>query len=67
MTTKTTTIDSLKENGWQAGAPAAPRRLVCSIEGWDKSGKTHLAMTAPEPIVYLDLDVGTEGVKERFS
>jgi len=66
-TVKATTIDSLKENGWQAGAPAAPRRLVCSIEGWDKTGKTHLAMTAPEPIIYLDLDVGTEGVIEKFS
>ena len=42
-----------------------PRRLICSIEGKDKTGKSHLAMTAPEPIMYIDLDVGTEGVLSK--
>lgn len=44
----------------------ARRRLVISISGRDKHGKTHLALTAPGPVVYLDFDIGTEGVIEKF-
>ena len=58
------TLEDLKNSGWQATAKLAPRRSIMSIEGLDKSGKSRLAMSAPEPIVYLDLDVGTEGVIE---
>ena len=60
------TLEDLKRDGWQSEAKAAPRRTIISIEGLDKTGKTHLALTAPEPIVYMDLDVGTEGVIEPF-
>lgn len=42
------------------------RRLVCSIEGKEGTGKTTLACTAPDPIIYIDIDVGTEGVVEKF-
>jgi hypothetical protein len=58
------TLEDLKRDGWQSEAKAAPRRTIISIEGLDKTGKSHLALTAPEPIVYMDLDVGTEGVIE---
>jgi len=58
------TLEDLKRDGWQSEAKAVPRRTIISIEGLDKTGKTHLALTAPEPIVYMDLDVGTEGVIE---
>ena len=58
------TLEDLKRDGWQSEAKAAPRRTIISIEGLDKTGKSHLALTAPEPIVYIDLDVGTEGVIE---
>ena len=59
-----TTLEELEKKGWSRDM-AVPRRLICSVEGMDKTGKSHLAMTAPEPIVYIDLDVGTEGVLSK--
>ena len=59
-----TTLKVLEQEGWTKAA-VVPRRLVCSIEGLDKTGKSHLAMSAPGPIVYVDLDVGTEGVIQK--
>jgi hypothetical protein len=41
-------------------------RIVMSVEGMEKKGKTHLAMTAPAPIAYFDLDIGAEGVVNKF-
>lgn len=43
-----------------------PRRLIMAISGREKQGKTHFALTAPGPTAYFDLDVGTEGVIEKF-
>ena len=42
-------------------------RLVLSIEGLPKAGKTHLALTAPGPIAYLNLDNGLESVINKFA
>lgn len=41
-------------------------RLVVSIAGLDKSGKSHFALTAPGPIAYANYDTGLEGVVEKF-
>lgn len=47
--------------------PKGPRkRLILNVEGLEKRGKTHFALTAPDPIAYLDLDTGLEGVVEKF-
>jgi hypothetical protein len=59
-------IDSLLGSGWINTMLPAPARIIASIEGTDKTGKTHLALTAPRPIMYIDLDVGTEGVIHKF-
>ena len=59
-------IDSLLSSGWINTMLPAPARIIASIEGTDKTGKTHLALTAPRPIMYIDLDVGTEGVIHKF-
>lgn len=48
-----------------AGAPPR-RRLILSVEGLEKEGKTNFALTAPGPIGYMDYDVGMEGVVEKF-
>lgn len=45
---------------------AIERRMVLSIEGLDKCGKTHLALTAPGPMGYLNFDRGLKGVIEKF-
>jgi hypothetical protein len=43
------------------------RRLILSIQGPEKVGKTHLALSAPKPLAYFNLDFRTEGVIERFA
>ena len=42
------------------------RRLIVSVEGPEKKGKTHFALTAPGPIALLNLDIGDEGVVDKF-
>lgn len=39
-------------------------RIIMAVDGGDKSGKTHFSLTAPEPIAFLDLDNGLEGVRD---
>ncbi len=41
-------------------------RLIISVEGLDKSGKSNLAFTAPGPLGYLEFDIGAEGVVDKF-
>lgn len=41
-------------------------RLICGVEALEKQGKTHFAMTAPDPIALLNFDKGQEGVIDKF-
>lgn len=41
-------------------------RLIISICGHEKQGKTHWALTAPGPIAFFSADVGDEGVVQKF-
>ena len=43
-----------------------PSRLIMAASGREKQGKSHFALTAPSPIAYFDLDIGTEGVIDKF-
>lgn len=43
------------------------KRVIWSVEGQEKTGRTHLCMTAPPPIAYLDIDIGSEGIIEKFA
>jgi hypothetical protein len=43
------------------------RRLVVSLWGDPKVGKTHFALTCPEPIRYLNLDFGVAELVPRFA
>ncbi len=42
-------------------------RLIISVEGKEKQGKTHFALTAPGPICYQSIDIGDEGVVQKFT
>ena len=42
-------------------------RLILNVEGAEKEGKTHFALTAPGPIALIDMDIGLEGVVSKFS
>lgn len=46
-------------------ADAPPPRIIIAVDGIDKGGKTRFALTAPRPLVYLDTDLGSEGVMEK--
>jgi len=41
-------------------------RIVLSIEGLEKQGKTHFALTSPGPIAMFSTDIGEEGVVSKF-
>lgn len=57
---------ALKQAGFTPMTAARKKRLILSIEGHEKTGKTHFAMTAPGPIAYFGLDIGDEGVVDKF-
>jgi hypothetical protein len=59
-------IEQLKGLGFSDDYIDEPRRLVVSLSGKAKSGKTHFALTAPDPIIYFNVDIGTEGVVGKF-
>jgi hypothetical protein len=67
-TTTGTTTATLRSLGFvDAPKGPPPKRLVISAAGRQKSGKTHLILTGPEPIVLFDIDIGLEGVVENFA
>jgi len=59
--------DRLTQAGFNTALPDLPKRLICSLDGNPKTGKTHFAHTAPEPIFYFVFDRGgREGVANQF-
>lgn len=61
-----TTTAELKALGFDDEAKEIPKRLIGSVSGHEKTGKTHFALTAPPPILFFNVDIGTEGVVEKF-
>src|SRR3990170_4136638 len=59
-------IAQLKALGFSDDYVETPRRLVISLSGPAKSGKSHFSLTAPEPIIYINVDIGTEVVVGKF-
>lgn len=53
------------KNFTQLGTEVEDYRIIMSVCGYDATGKTHLALSAPGPIAYQNLDRGLEGVGER--
>lgn len=43
-----------------------PDRMTVVVAGRWKQGKTNFALTAPDPIAHFNIDVGLEGVIEKF-
>lgn len=62
------TIDP-KTAGFNLERMTSDTRRQLSILGYGeaKFGKTHLALTMPGPIGYIDMDLGTRGVIEKFA
>lgn len=62
------TIDrnKLRQTSFQPATETTHRRLIVSVTGHDKSGKTDFALSAPGPIAIQSLDIGTEGVVDKW-
>ncbi|MBW2622644.1 MAG: AAA family ATPase [Deltaproteobacteria bacterium] len=61
-----TTLDQLKALGFSDEVISTPRRVVASVAGREKTGKTHFACTGPGPVIFFNIDIGTEGVVGKF-
>lgn len=55
-----------KKVEFKQAVAAPPSRLVISLEGPPKTGKTEFALSAPGPIAIHNFDLGLEGVVEKF-
>ena len=59
-------LNKLRQAGFSDTPQAIPQRLISKVAGPEKTGKSHLALTSPPPIIYFSIDIGTEGVVEKF-
>lgn len=59
-------VEGLLKSGFTKADPTVKKRLLMSVVGREKSGKTHFALTAPAPIVMFGIDIGCEGVVRKF-
>lgn len=59
-------LAQLKALGFSDAKVLTPKRLIASVAGLDKTGKTHFCLTAPDPILFFNIDIGTEGVVGKF-
>lgn len=56
MTTDPNYVARLKAMGFAVPSTTLQRRLIVSTSGMEKSGKTHFALSGPQPIIYMNLD-----------
>lgn len=42
-------------------------RIIMALSGPQRFGKTHFALTTPGPIAYFNIDMGDEGVTDKFA
>jgi len=59
--------DTLESLGFYTATSEHTTSLVLSVSGLEKAGKTHMAMTMPGPIAYINTDIGLRGVIEKFA
>jgi AAA domain len=67
INTSTTGPDASFLNQFSLVKDQARNRLMIGVDGRERGGKNHFAFTAPDPIVLMDFDTGSEGVVEKFS
>src|SRR5262249_32450037 len=52
--------------GWVRATTAAKQRIIGTVDGLEKCGKDNFALTSPGPIGVLSLDLGLDGVVQKF-
>lgn len=55
-----------KSSGFRRADTPIRKRLTVAVDGVEKCGKTHFALTAPGPIAIQSVDMGLEGVIQKF-
>jgi len=60
-------IAGLPDGFYDAAALPRKDRLVLCIDGMEKCGKSHLALSAEGPIAYINMDNGLDGVLHKFT
>lgn len=61
-------MHDLSKLGFVDGATVArQRRLIVSVTGREKMGKSNFGLTAPGPMALFDLDHNLEGLMEKFT
>jgi len=53
--------------GFKPADPNVNPRLIMAVCGLEKQGKSHFTLTAPAPIAIYNLDLGFEGVVNKFT
>jgi len=67
MSSPKTTGKVMEKQGFVSANKRVIRpRIILSMEGLEKQGKTHFALTAPGPIAMFSTDTGEEGVVSKF-
>ena len=60
-------MNIMKQMGFTSAKEIKTRpRIIMSVSGLEKQGKTHFALTAPGPLGMFSTDIGEEGVVEKF-
>lgn len=55
-----------EQSGFRRANEAVKKRLIMAIDGREKSGKSHFALSGPEPIGVVNLDIGLDGVVQKW-
>jgi len=58
---------SIAAMGFKKSSANVQPRVIISVEGREKQGKTNFALTSPSPIALFDFDTGLEGVINKFA
>lgn len=53
--------------GWKLPSREIKRRMILGIQGMERGGKSHLALTGRPPIYIHNFDYGLEGTVEKFA
>jgi len=55
-----------EQAGFRRANDAVKKRLIMAIDGREKSGKSHFALSGPEPVGVINLDIGLDGVVQKW-
>jgi hypothetical protein len=65
-TTTTTTTAPTGSSFKELKEADPPRHLIAAIDGLPREGRTHLSLTAPYPLAYMQMDPGGDDVLHKF-